>query len=86
MNKQQKKTTCEQFQMFTRKGEPAEGDAGRTGRTNETGVVLSSQSGQEGQLIETAVVREYARWCGRTAVRAAFYPIRNNVNTDIKLR
>jgi hypothetical protein len=29
-------------------------------------------------LIETAVVREYARWCGGTAVRAASYPIRKN--------
>jgi len=28
------------------------------------------------KLMETAVVREYARWCGGTAARAASYPIR----------
>jgi hypothetical protein len=27
-------------------------------------------------LTETAVVREYARWCGGTAAKAASYPIK----------
>lgn len=76
MNKQQKRTSCEQLKLFIRKNEPAVGDAGGTGNAIETEAELSSQSGQEGKLIETAVVRKYARWCGETAVRAASYPIR----------
>jgi hypothetical protein len=43
----------------------------------QIGFVLSGiKLRQVQQLIETAVVREYARWCERTAAQAASYSIK----------
>jgi hypothetical protein len=56
-NEQQKKTTCEQLKLFTRKGEPVDGKAGGTSNATETGAELSSRLEQQRALTENILER-----------------------------
>lgn len=53
----QKKTACEQLKLFTRKGEPADGEAGGTSNATETGAELSSRLEQQRALTENILER-----------------------------
>ena len=67
---QQKKRNKRQLELFDcRKNRPEESPTGGTGKGIHPGVELVSQlERRKYKLLETALVREYAGWCGRTAV------------------